>query len=162
MKQTILKLLVLVFSLKALIACNQPDNRHIQTSESSNMKQVLIIGMDLKTVDFSKPAFESGLTAEKVGETIKTEIQRINDAGYTVDVLSLYPDSINMDVISSKLKSSQWDGVLIGYGIRMSPSNFSLFEKLVNQIHKDLPDAYIILNNDSKASDMLESIQRWL
>lgn len=118
--------------------------------------------MDPKTVDFTKPGFEPGLTAEKVDETIKAEIKRISGAGFKVELLYLYPDSIQMDSISAKLKSTAWDGVIIGYGIRMSPSNFPLFEHLVNQVHKDVPGAYIIFNNDSKAADLLESIQRWI
>ena len=131
-------------------------------TKNEHMKKILVIGMDPKTVDFSKPGFEAGLTAEKVGETITAEINRMNEADFKVEILFLYPETIDMDLISSKLKSSPWDGVLIGYGIRMSPSNFYLFEKLVNQIHKDLPGTCIIFNNDSKASDMLESIRRWL
>lgn len=142
---------------------DKPQSQSLKSNKiKTEMKQVLIIGMDPKTVDFSKPGFEKGLTAEIVAANIKTQLRNINDNGYKTDILFLYPDSINLKEISKKLKSSPWGAVLIGYGIRMSPDNFSIFEKLINQIHTDLPTAKIIFNNDSKGSDMLESIQRWI
>jgi hypothetical protein len=41
--------------------------------EETNMKQILIVGMNPHTIDFSQPGFLTGLTAEKVEMGLKAE-----------------------------------------------------------------------------------------
>jgi hypothetical protein len=49
---------------------------------------------------------------------------------------------------------------MIGAGVRLPPSNFMLFEKLVNTTHDNAPHAKIIFNTNPH--DTAESIKRWL
>jgi hypothetical protein len=63
-------------------------------------------------------------------------------------------------VVRSQLKQKRFDCVLIGAGIRTIPSNFLLFEKLVNVVHEYAPHARISFN--TKPSDTAEAVRRSL
>jgi hypothetical protein len=63
-------------------------------------------------------------------------------------------------VVRGQLKQKLFDCVLIGAGIRMMPSQFLLFEKLVNVVHEHAPQAKLCFN--TKPSDMAEAVRRWL
>jgi hypothetical protein len=49
-----------------LTGCHLLNKTRVQQSKTNNVKQVPIIGRDPKTVEFSKPGFEPGLTIETV------------------------------------------------------------------------------------------------
>jgi hypothetical protein len=49
---------------------------------------------------------------------------------------------------------------MIGAGIRTIPSNFILFEKLINVVHEHAPQAKLCFN--TKPSDTADAVQRWL
>jgi hypothetical protein len=59
-----------------------------------------------------------------------------------------------------QLKSKNFQGVVIGAGVRPPVSNFLLFEKLVNAVHENAPNTKIIFNTNP--NDTAESIKRWL
>lgn len=124
------------------------------------MKRILIVGMNPNTVDFSKPGFEPGLTAEKVLLGIKTEREKLTELGYESELYFIDTGVSDSTDFVEILKSSKFDGVLIGAGVRISPVNFILFEKLVNTIHENAPGSKIIFN--ATPNDIVESVQRWL
>jgi hypothetical protein len=49
-------------------------------------------------------------------------------------------------VLRSRLEEKRFDCVLIEAGVRTNPSNFTLFEKLVNVVHEHAPQAKLCLN----------------
>jgi hypothetical protein len=49
---------------------------------------------------------------------------------------------------------------LIGAGIRLIPSSFLLFEKLINVVHANAPQAKLCFN--TKPSDTAEAVMRWV
>ena len=50
--------------------------------------------------------------------------------------------------------------ILIGAGVRTNPSNFLLFEKLINVVHEHAPQAKLCFNQ--LPSDIAEAVKRWL
>jgi hypothetical protein len=63
-------------------------------------------------------------------------------------------------VVQSQLNQKQFDCILIGAGIRTIPSNFLLFEKLINVVHEHAPQAKLCFN--IMPGDTAEAVQRWL
>jgi hypothetical protein len=58
------------------------------------------------------------------------------------------------------LKTKPYDCVMIGAGIRIIPSSFLLFEKLINVVHTNAPHAKLCFN--TKPSDTAEAVMRWV
>ena len=63
-------------------------------------------------------------------------------------------------VVQSQLKQKRFDCILIGAGVRANPSNFMLFEKLINVVHEHAPQAKICFN--TLQSDTAAAVKRWL
>jgi hypothetical protein len=74
---------------------------------------------------------------------------RLTDLGKTAEA-----------VVRSQLKQKRFDCVLIAAGIRTIPSNFMVFEKLINVVHEHAPRAKLCFN--TKPSDTAEAVGRWL
>ena len=147
-------------SLKQKVLKKHPKLLGTIFLKGDTMKRILIVGMNPNTVDFSKPGFEPGLTAEKVLLGIKIEREKLTELGYESDLYFIDTGVSDLTDFVGKLKSSKFDGVLIGAGVRISPVNFILFEKLVNTIHENAPGSKIIFN--ATPNDIVESVQRWL
>ena len=65
-----------------------------------------------------------------------------------------------MEVVQSQLKQKRFDCILIAAGIRTIPSNFMLFEKLINVVHEHAPQTKLCFNQ--LPSDIAEAVKRWL
>ena len=124
------------------------------------MKQVLILGMNPHTIDFSQPGFLPHLTAEKVLMGLKAERENLKAAGCDSEMYLIDTGSLDLAPLVEQLKTKQFDGIMVGAGVRLPPSNFILFEKLINTVHENAPDARIIFNTNPH--DTAASIDRWL
>ena len=126
-------------------------------------KTVLVIGLEPTLIDFSHPDYAStglGLDAAKVLAGLKSSEDELTRLGYAVQMcLTDFGDTAEA-VVRSRLKQKRFDCVLIGAGIRTIPSNFLLFEKLVNVVHEHAPYARMCFN--TKPSDTAEALRRWL
>ena len=60
----------------------------------------------------------------------------------------------------AELTGTDYDCVLIGGGLRLIPSSFLLFEKLLNVIHEHAPGARICFN--ANPDDTAEAVRRWV
>ena len=63
-------------------------------------------------------------------------------------------------VVEGVLKQKQFDCILIGAGVRGVPSNFLLFEKLINVVHEHAAQAKLCFN--TLPSDTAEAVKRWI
>jgi hypothetical protein len=124
------------------------------------MKQILIVGMNPHTIDFSQPGFLPGLTAEKVLMGLKAERENLKAEGCDSDMHLIDTGVLEMSTLAEQLKAKQFDGVMIGAGVRIPPSNFILFEKIINTVHDSAPNTKIIFNTNP--NDTAASIRRWL
>ncbi len=124
-------------------------------------KSVLVIGLDPTLIDFSQPGYaDTGMDATKILAGLKSSEDELTRLGYSVQICLTDFGETAEAVVQRQLKQRRFDCVLIGAGIRTIPSNFILFEKLINVVHEHAPQAKLCFN--TKPSDTTEAVQRWL
>jgi len=124
-------------------------------------KSVLVIGLDPTLIDFSHPDYaNTGMDVTKVQAGLKSSEHELIRRGYSVKMCFTDFGETAEAVVQNQLKQKRFDCVLIGAGIRMIPSNFMLFEKLINVVHEHAPQAKLCFN--TKPSDTAEAVQRWI
>lgn len=124
-------------------------------------KRVLIVGFDPTLLDFSDPAYSGlpGMSAEKVMAGLTGDQAHLNSLGYDATVCLIDLGETAEAVVTKLLQERRFDCVMIGAGVRVNPKYFLLFEKLVNLVHRDAPQATLCFN--TKPSDTAEAVQRW-
>lgn len=120
-------------------------------------KRVLVIGLEPTLVDFSHMP---DMSAEKVMAGLKADRAKLNALGYDTQLCLTDLGGTAEAVGLKKLSESAFDCILIGAGIRTLPIHFLLFEKLINVVHQNAPEAKICFN--TKPSDTAEAVQRWV
>ncbi|MCI0446594.1 hypothetical protein L0152_25740 [bacterium] len=123
-------------------------------------KSVLCVGLDPKLIDFTQPGYPPGMDATKVLTGLKSSEDELTSLGYVVQMCLTDFGETAETVLQNALKQKRFDCVLIGAGVRAVPSNFLLFEKLINVVHEHAPQARICFN--TLPSDTAEAVKRWL
>ncbi|HVQ56078.1 MAG TPA: hypothetical protein VMS29_04935 [Pyrinomonadaceae bacterium] len=126
----------------------------------ADAKSVLVVGLDPTLIDFSQPGYPPGMDATKVFAGIKSSEEELTGLGYSVQMCLTDFGETAEAVMQSQLEQRPWDCVMIGAGVRTVPSNFILFEKLVNVAHEHAPQAKLCFNQ--LPSDTAEAVKRWL
>jgi DNA-binding LacI/PurR family transcriptional regulator len=126
----------------------------------ADRKSVLVIGLDPALIDFSQPGYAPGMDATKVLAGLKASEDELNGLGYGVQMCLTDFGETAEAVVQSQLKQRRFDCILIGAGVRANPSNFMLFEKLINVVHEHAPQARICFN--TLPSDTAAAVKRWL
>jgi hypothetical protein len=126
----------------------------------ADAKSVLVVGLDPALIDFSDPGYPPGMSAEKVFAGMKASEDELSGLGYTVGTCLTDFGETAEAVVQAQLEQQPWDCVMIGAGVRVNPSNFILFEKLVNVVHEHAPQAKICFNQ--MPADIGQAVQRWL
>jgi hypothetical protein len=124
------------------------------------MKQVLFVGQEPETVDFSDPALPPGFNAEKIHAGIAAGMKQMTERGWHADLCLVRPDKSASSAVERKLAAAVYDCVVIGGGIRLPPKSLVLFEMLVNTVHKSAPSAFIAFN--TKPEDTGAAAARWI
>jgi DNA-binding LacI/PurR family transcriptional regulator len=123
-------------------------------------KSVLVIGLDPTLIDFSQPGYAPGMNAAKVLAGLKSSEDELNRLGYSVQMCLTDFGETAESVVQSVLKQKRFDCILIGAGVRANPSNFILFEKLINVVHEHAPQAKLCFN--TVPSDTAAAVKRWV
>ncbi len=133
-----------------------------QSSNDPASRTALIIGLDPELIDFSSPDFAAfpGMTAAKVLAGMDAAAEGMKDHGYEVHHCLTDFGQTAEEIVTAQLQRWHYDCVLIGAGVRTVPSNFILFERLINLVHIHAPHSKICFNTNP--SDTLEALQRWL
>ncbi len=128
----------------------------------AGVKSVLVIGLDPALLDFSDPAFAGfpGITAAKVTAGTNAELERLNSLGYDAHLCLTDLGDTAEAVVLARLREQQFDCIAIGAGIRVIPTHFLLFEKLINVLHEHAPQAKICFNTNP--TDTSAAVQRWV
>jgi len=126
----------------------------------ADKKSVLVVGLDPTLIDFSDPGYPPGMDATKVFAGIKSSEDLLSSLGYDVQTCMTDFGETAEEVVESQLKQKPWDCVMIGAGVRTNPSNFILFEKLINVVHEHAPQARLCFN--TLPSDTAAAVKRWL
>lgn len=100
------------------------------------------------------------MNAAKVLEGIGAAEEGLKALGYDVQHCLTDFGQTAEAVVTAQLQRRQFDCVLIGAGVRVVPSNFILFEKLINVVHEHAPRSKICFN--TAPSDTLEALRRWI
>ncbi len=120
--------------------------------------RVLYIGIEPTLVDLS--AAPPGATAEALMKGISAVVQKLNDSGYEAHWCPVDLGETAEATVTKALAERSVDCVVIGAGIRMGAAYFLLFEKLLNVVHEQAPQAKICFN--TTPADTLEAVQRWV
>lgn len=152
--------LLFLLTLSCQTAKQSLTNNEHNVQTSVKMKNVLIIGMNPKTIDFSNPELPPTVTLEGIENGTKITLNKLEELGYKPELFLLDTGTSDVSNLSAHLQSNQYQGILIGNGIRGIKSNFLLFEKVINVVHQYGQNAKIIFNTNP--IDNIESIQRWL
>ena len=123
-------------------------------------KSVLVVGLDPDLIDFTQPGYPPGMDAVKVLAGLKSSEDELTSLGYSVQRCLTDFGETAETVLENALKQKQFDCVLIGAGVRAVPSNFLLFEKLINVVHEHAPQARICFN--TMPSDSAAAVKRWI
>lgn len=124
------------------------------------MKKILIIGMNPQTIDFTNPELPKGLTIDIIEQGTKTTLEKLMTIGYMAEPFLIDTGTTDLTTLANQLKEKNYDGVVVGNGIRGIKANFILFEQIINVVHTSALNAKIIFN--SLPSDTDEAIKRWL
>jgi hypothetical protein len=124
------------------------------------MAHVLFVGQVPETVDFSDAAIPAGFNAERIHQGIAIAMSIMAERGLRADLCLIRPDKTAAHVLEQQLATTTYDCVVIGGGLRLPPKSLSLFETVVNIVHKKAPNASIAFN--TRPEDTAEAAARWL
>ena len=142
--------------------CDYLDADDRASFPASRAKSVLVIGLDPFLIDFTSPEFAAfpGASAETVSAGLKAAEEGMKALGYDAHHCLTDFGQTAEAVVTACLQQRQFDCILIGAGVRAVPSNFILFEKLINVVHEHAPRSRICFN--TKPTDSMEAFHRWL
>ena len=80
--------------------------------------------------------------------------------GFDAQWCYLLNESNDSDLVTKTLTETEYDCVLIGAGVRLDPSAFIVFERLINTIHTAAPGTKTCFNTD--LPDIVDSVRRWI
>jgi hypothetical protein len=123
---------------------------------------VLVIGFDPTLLDFSSPDLAAfpGLDAPKVMHALKGDQASLQALGYEVELALIDLGATAEAVVLERLRARPFDCILIGAGVRTAASHFLLFERLINLLHANAPQARLCFNTNP--SDTAAAVQRWV
>ena len=124
------------------------------------MSRILLLGLDPETVDFSDPALPPGMSVEKVRAGIEVAMRQFASRGWEADVSLIRPDETAGPAVERQLRSTNYDCVVIGGGVRLPPRNLALFEVVINAVRKGAPRAAIAFN--TRPDDSADAAGRWV
>jgi len=125
-------------------------------------KMVLIVGLEPTLIDFSDPAygFVPGINADKVKAGLDASENALKRLGYFAEQCLIDFGDTAEAVLQQRLEQKHYDCVLIGAGVRVVESNFLLFEKIINVVHRHAPQARLCFN--TRPDDTAEAVRRWV
>ncbi len=124
------------------------------------MARILLLGLEPEAVDYSDPALPPGMNAEKIRAGIAVAVKGFTDRGWESDVGYLLPDESAGPTVERLLRSTNYDCVVIGGGVRVPPRNLALFEVVINAVRKAAPGAAIAFN--TRPDDSADAAARWV
>jgi hypothetical protein len=124
-------------------------------------KRILMVGIDPAVIDFSTPFFQEKpwLNAEVINAALARDAAALAGHGLEADLCKLDMGETADAVLAAALAAQRYDVVMIGAGLRADPQHHLLFERAINRIHRDAPDARIAFS--TRPDDTAEAVLRW-
>ena len=124
------------------------------------MTRVLFVGQQPETVNFADPMLPPGMNAEKIHVGIRVALKQTAERGWHADLCLLKPDETAGPDVDQRLKAQTYDCVVIGAGVGLPPHSLSMFEVVINAVHRAAPSAAIAFN--TRPEDSADAAARWL
>jgi hypothetical protein len=128
--------------------------------KDDKMTQVLFVGQQPETVNFADPVLPPGTTAEKIHTGIVLAMKQMAHRGWRADLCLIQPNETAGAEVERTLTAQAYDCVVIGAGIRLPPHSLSMFEAVINAVHRAAPGAVIAFN--TRPEDSADAAARWL
>ncbi|MGF1448725.1 MAG: hypothetical protein ACFB20_04855 [Opitutales bacterium] len=122
----------------------------------STSKKVLLIGLKASAVNYAK---WPELSVEKLEAAFKQILADLKAAGYWAKWCLVDVGATAEAEVRAALTEDPPDVVVIGAGVRTDEDHFRLFEKTINVVHREAPNASIAFN--SNPFDTVAAVQRW-
>jgi hypothetical protein len=119
------------------------------------MARVLFVGQQPETVDFTNPVLPPGMNAERIHAGITLALKQMAERGWNADLCLLRPDETAGLDVERRLKAQTYDCVVIGAGIRLPPHSLSMFEAVINAVHRAAPYALSRSTRAQRTAPML-------
>ncbi|EMC97182.1 hypothetical protein BAUCODRAFT_32921 [Baudoinia panamericana UAMH 10762] len=97
---------------------------------------------------------------DKIKQMVAASVKQANDAGFDISNIALNPKDLqdSIERLAATLKDKQWDGFLIGFGIRGGKEHTPLFEAAVNTAQEVAPRTRMLFGN--APDDLYNTLQR--
>jgi hypothetical protein len=123
-------------------------------------QSILIIGEDPSLIDFSAPGAPPDMDADTVMAGLNGSRDRLKGLGHEARIL-LTRDAATVEAqVSEALQATRYDVIVIGAGLRILPPLAEQFERLINVLHEQAPQARLAFN--SRPDDSDRAALRWL
>lgn len=125
------------------------------------MASILIIGEDPAAIDFDGPdAPPEGVTAETIMAGLNGSVERLEADGHAAELLLTQDEATVEAQTRAALAGRSFDVIVVGAGLRTLPPMAAHFERLMNVLHAEAPDARLAFNSNPADSDA--AARRWL
>jgi len=118
---------------------------------------VLLVGLLPERADLSS---FPGLTVEKLKAGLTAAVEELRAQGFEASFCGIPPEAEPAEaIVTADLARLTPRVVIIGAGVRTIPEHFLLFERLINLVHRQAPQARIAFN--TQPNDTVQAVQRW-
>jgi hypothetical protein len=93
-------------------------------------------------------------------EAAAVAVKQFTERGWESDVGFIRPDETPGPAVERLLRSTNYDCVVIGGGVRLPPRNLALFEVVINAVRKAATGAAIAFN--TRPDDSADAAARWV
>lgn len=120
-------------------------------------KRILHIGLAGPLTNEQSTA---GMTAEWIQGQVNKGAEKARQAGHVVEPTFFDPPNFSeaLNKIKKELESGEWDALIIGGGLRATPSLTPQFEQVVNTAREAAPKTRLLFQ--MAPGDVFETIQR--
>ena len=87
-------------------------------------------------------------------------LKQFAERGWEADVGYIRPDETAGPTVERQLRSTSYDCVVIGAGVRLLPQRLVLFESVINAVRRAAPGAAIAFN--TPPDDSADAAARWV
>jgi len=124
-------------------------------------KRILVVGLDPDVIDFTTPFFadKPWINAEVIHAGLARDKAALAEHGHETDLCMIDMGETAEAVMAAALAAHHYDVVVFGAGVRNDPQHLLLFERLINQVHRDAPNTRIAFN--TRPDDTAASAMRW-
>lgn len=125
-------------------------------------KRILVVGLDPAVIDFSAPFFadKPWINAEVIHAGVAHDLEALAGHGHEAKSCMIDTGETAEAVMAAALAAQPYDVVVFGAGVRNNPEHLLLFERLINRVHRDAPEARIAFN--TRPDDTAEAALRWV